>query len=98
MTKDSGEKQYKITKVVKRMLENMKVQDAKQFGRIAVYTIMASIYPFFAVLLPKLAIGILEQGGENAGKNLVAAMAGYLLGAGMIGFLMNKMMYDDSVK
>lgn len=94
MTKDNGEKQYKITKVVKRMLENMKVQDAKQFGRIAVYTIMASIYPFFAVLLPKLAIGILEQGGENAGKNLVAAMAGYLLGAGMIGFLMNKMMYD----
>lgn len=92
--KDNREKQYKVTKVIKRMLQNMKKQDIKQFGRIAVYTVTASIYPFFAVLLPKLAIGILEQGGANAGKKLVLAMAGYLLASGVIGFLMNKMMYN----
>lgn len=91
--KDNKEKQYKITPVVKRMLQNMKVQDFKQFGRIAVYTIMAAIYPFLGVLLPKLAIGILEQGGEDAGKNLIIAMAVYAVFAGVVGFVSTKMLY-----
>lgn len=91
--KGNKEKQYKITQVVKRMLQNMKVQDSKQFGRIAVYTIMAAIYPFFGVLLPKLAIGILEQGSENAGKNLILAMAVYALLAGVVGFVSTKLLY-----
>ena len=91
--KDNKEKQYKITPVVKRMLQNMKVQDSKQFGRIAVYTIMAAIYPFLGVLLPKLAIGILEQGGEDAGKNLIIAMAVYAVFAGVVGFVSTKMLY-----
>lgn len=91
--KDNRKNQYQITEVLKRMLQNMKSQDSKQFGRIAVYTVMAAIYPFFAVLLPKLAIGMLEQGGEAAGKNLLIAMAGYLAASGVVGFLMNKLMY-----
>ncbi len=54
---------------------------------------MAAIYPFLGVLLPKLAIGILEQGGEDAGKNLIIAMAVYAVFAGVVGFVSTKMLY-----
>ena len=56
-------KKYDVLSVIKRMLAHMWEQDRKQYGRIICYTIAAAIYPFMAVLLPKLAIGILEQGG-----------------------------------
>lgn len=81
------EKKYKTFPVVKRMLTHMGEVDKKQYGRILVYTIAASIYPFFAVFLPKIAIGILEQKGSEAGKTLMLAMAGYFLLAGIIGYV-----------
>ena len=75
-------KSYNVPAVIKRMLEHMAKQDKAQFGRIFLYTLLAGIYPFFAVLLPKIAIGILEQGGETAGKTLCISMAVYFLLAG----------------
>ena len=80
---------YNVLSVIKRMLAHVWQQDRKQFGRIAFYTVTAAIYPFMAVLLPKLAIGILEQGGTDATKNLVIAMAIYLVVAGTLAILMN---------
>ena len=80
---------YNVLAVLKRMLAHMWQQDGKQYGRIAFYTVVAAIYPFMAVILPKLAIGILEQGGEDAVKNLVITMAGYLVVAGALAMLMN---------
>ena len=75
-------KSYNVLAVIKRMLKHMAKQDKAQFGRIFLYTILAGIYPFFAVFLPKIAIGILEQGGETAGKTLCISMAVYFVLAG----------------
>lgn len=76
-------KSYNVLAVIKRMIMHTVKQDKAQIGRVAVYTLFASIYPFMAVFLPKLAIGILEQGGENAGRNLCITMAAYFVVAGI---------------
>lgn len=75
-------KSYNVLAVIKRMLQHMWQEDRFQFGRVAVYTVLAAVYPFFAVFLPKIAIGILEQGEEDAAGKLVTAMAIYFLVAG----------------
>ena len=80
---------YNVLAVIKRMLAHMWEQDRTQFARIACYTVVAAIYPFMAVILPKLAIGILEQGGVDAVKNLVTAMMIYLVTAGTLAVVMN---------
>ena len=80
---------YNVLAVIKRMLAHMWKQDRAQFARIACYTVVAAIYPFMAVILPKIAIGILEQGGVDAVKNLVTAMMIYLVTAGTLAVVMN---------
>lgn len=84
-------KKYDILAVIKRMLLNVKKQDKKQFLRVAVYTVAATAYPFLAVFLPKIAIGILEQNGENAARDLAAAMVLYAVVAGVLGYIMKYM-------
>ena len=85
--KEQTKKNYNVLAVIKRMLKHMWQQDKKQYGRIAIYSVVAAIYHFMAVLLPKIAIGILEQGGENAIRNLILAMIGYFLAAGVLAVL-----------
>lgn len=80
------EKKYKTLPMVKRLIVNTAERDKKQFGRIAVFTIAAAIYPFLGVFLPKIAIGILEQNKKDAGKTLLLAMAVYFVVAGILGF------------
>lgn len=82
--KEKSKKSYNVFAVIKRMMKHMWEQDRAQYGRIAVYTIIGALYPFLAVFLPKLAIGILEQGGEYAIRNLLIAMGGYFVVAGSI--------------
>ena len=82
--KKESKKAYRVTIVIKRMLKNMWEQDRKQFGRIAAYTLVAASYPFMGVFLPKLAIGILELGGENAARNLFLSMGAYFILAGIL--------------
>lgn len=80
-------KKYNVLDVIKRMLAHMWEQDKAQYGRIAVYTAVAAVYPFMAVFLPKLAIGILEQGGADVGEHLVITMAVYFVIAGILAML-----------
>ena len=82
-------KSYNVLAVIKRMLTHMAKQDRWQIPRIVLYTIIASIYPFFAVFLPKLAIGIIEQYQENAVKPLIIAMVVYFVVAGVLVILVN---------
>ncbi len=82
--KEKSKKNYNVFIVIKRMLKHMWNQDRAQYGRIAFYTVVAAIYPFMGVFLPKIAIGILEQGGENATRNLILTMAGYFVAAGVL--------------
>ena len=49
-------KKYNVLRVVKRMLNHLWEQEPAQFGRVAVYTLLAAVYPFMAVFLPNIAI------------------------------------------
>lgn len=80
---------YNVLAVIKRMAKHMWNTDRKQYGRIVVYTIVAAIYPFMSVLLPKLAIGILERGEADVAKELIITMGIYFLVAGALAVLVN---------
>ena len=84
MEEKKEKKTYNVLAVIKRMLVHMAKQDPKQYLRIAIYTLLAAIYPFMAVFLPKLAIGIIEQYGSKAVKPLIIAMSGYFVVAGVM--------------
>jgi len=83
-TKKEPKKNYNVILVIKRMLVHMWEQDRKQYGRLAVYTLVGAVYPFLGVFLPKIAIGILEKGGDNAIRDLFLAMAIYFVVAGIL--------------
>lgn len=84
MNEKSRKQKYDVFAVIKRMLAHLWNQEQIQFGRIAIYTIVAAVYPFMALFLPKIAIGILEQGGLGAGKKLVITMGIYFVVAGVL--------------
>lgn len=50
-----------LSKTLKRMLKEVWKENKSLFGRSALYMIIAGIYPFFAVVLPKFIIGVLEK-------------------------------------
>lgn len=88
MKNATQEKGYSIAYVLRRMTRNLVQQDKKQAVRIVIYTLVAGIYPFFAVFLPKIAIGILEQENSDTVSKLLNAMAVYLVTAGITGMVM----------
>lgn len=87
------EKKYKVMPVIRRLMKNLYERDRRQLPRTCFYTIAAGIYPFLAVFLPKLAIGILEKNGGNAAVKLAAAMLIYLAVAGVLGYSMNRLQH-----
>ena len=80
-------KKYNVLRVIKRMMTHLWKQEPAQFGRIAMYTLLATVYPFMAVFLPKIAIGILEKDGADAGQRLVITMGIYFVVAGVLAIL-----------
>lgn len=80
------EQKYKVWPVVKRLVREMRQADGRQMGRVAVYTVCEGLYPFLAILLPKLAIGILERDGADAMKRLLPALGVYFLAAALLGY------------
>lgn len=82
------ERKYNTLEVLKRMFQNMKKQMPMQIVRIVLYTVLAMIYPFFAVFLPKIAIGVLEQGEGNTERTLIIAMLLYFILAAVVGYTM----------
>ncbi|MGN1155163.1 MAG: ABC transporter ATP-binding protein [Agathobacter sp.] len=89
MEEKKEKKTYNVLAVIKRMLVHMAKQDKRQLPKVAIYTLIASIYPFFAVFLPKIAIGIIERSQEDAVKPLIIAMAIYFVVAGTLVILLN---------
>lgn len=72
------------------MLADAWKENKKLFGRVFLYMIIAGIYPFFAVVLPKLLIGVLERSGANTAdsiKQVVLIVGGFFILAGVFGFL-----------
>lgn len=80
------ERKYQVWPVVKRLIREIREGDGSQMGRVAVYSLCAGLYPFLAILLPRLAIGILEQGGSGAMRRLLPALGIYFLAAALLGY------------
>ena len=97
-TKENEQKKYKVIPVIRRLMKNLKEQDPGQIPRIVCYTVLAGVYPFLSVFLPKIAIGILEEGGAEVAVRLVTAMAVYLLVAGGIGYGMQRLKYVIEIR
>ncbi len=76
---------YPLGATLKRMLKNAAEQDPKLFLLCIVYTMTASVYPFLAVLLPKLILGELQDRARPEAVLRIAA--GYFLLAGALGFV-----------
>lgn len=88
MKKKKEKSKYGLNRVLVRMIKILVKEDKNLVVLIALYTLAASIYPFFGIFLPKIAIGILETGGEEASMQLITAMGIYALLAGFFGWMM----------
>jgi len=84
-----GKKGYPIFQVINRLLKIVSEHDKVIFVLIAVYTLTAGVYPFFAVALPKFVLGALTDGGENAARTILYIALFYLIAAGLFNYLKN---------
>lgn len=77
---------YPILKTMKRLLKNLLTQDKIIFLFFIIYTITASIFPLFAVMLPRFLLDELSL--ENAARieNIILIVSSYLILAGVFGF------------
>lgn len=78
---------YPLGATLKRMLQNAAKQNPKLFLFCGIYTITAVVYPFLAVLLPKLILGELQRGAQARPEAVLRIVAGYFVLAGVLGFV-----------
>lgn len=80
------EQKYRAWPVVKRLICEIRGGDERQMARVIVHAICGGLYPFLAIFLPKLAIGILEEKGADAMESLIPALGIYFLAAALLGY------------
>lgn len=78
---------YPLGATLRRMLQNAARQNPKLFLYCGIYTVTAAVYPFFAVLLPKVILGELEKGTGARPEAVLQIGAGFFLLAGLFGFI-----------
>lgn len=77
---------YPLMATLKRMMQNATRQNPRLFLLCGLYTVTAAVYPFLAVMLPKLILGELQKGAQAAPMAVLQIAAGYFVLAGAIGF------------
>ena len=77
---------YPIFSVIKRMLKNVKIQNKTIFVYFVIYTLAATIYPLFSVILPKLLIGELSLGDNARVEYILYVIGGYFVLTAIFGF------------
>lgn len=87
------EKKYKLMPVLKRLISDVTKEYPVQIPRTIAYTILAGIYPLLNVLLPKLAIGILEENAPDVITRLCVAMAIYFVVAACVSYSRTRIDY-----
>lgn len=78
---------YPILPTLKRLLDNITNQDKKIYLYFAIYTIAAAIYPFFAIVLPKLLITELSLGDRADLVYVVGIIGVYFILTSIFGFI-----------
>ncbi len=89
MKQDNKKKKdgYDLIKTLKRMIAVLRTDNPKLFGLTAITTVVMGLFPFCNIFLPKVAIGVLEKGGDDVIKNLIVAMGIFFVIAGIFNFL-----------
>ena len=77
---------YPLMATLGRMLGNVAAQNPKLFILTGLYTAAAVVYPFLAVLLPRLILGELEKGAGASARAVLQIAAGYFVLAGAFGY------------
>lgn len=80
-------KSYPLGKTIQRMIGNAWGQNRTIFIAFIIYTITASIYPLFAVILPKLLVGELVKDSAAAVHTVIYIVLGYFIASGCFGFI-----------
>lgn len=77
---------YPLGVTLRRMLRNAAQQNPKLFLYCGIYTVTAAVYPFLAVLLPKVILSELQKGTQAKPEVVLQIGAGYFLLAGVLGY------------
>lgn len=83
----SSKESYPIFPTLKRLIDNINHQDKKIYLYFVIYTIAAAIYPFFAIVLPKLLITELTLGDQADWIYVIGIIGGYFLLTSIFGFI-----------
>lgn len=78
---------YPVGKTIKKLIKNVNVQNKKMFVYFAVFTISASVYPFFSVILPKVLIEELSLGKLASLENILYIVGWYFILTAIFGFI-----------
>ncbi|MDR7870870.1 MAG: ABC transporter ATP-binding protein [Tissierellaceae bacterium] len=84
MQKNQG---VSLIEALRRLLKNISIHNKMIYFYFIIYTISASIYPFFSIILPKLLISELTLGNMARIKNLISIILGYFILTGILGFV-----------
>ena len=78
---------YPIKKTLQRLLNNLVRKNKFILVLFMVHTLTASIFPFFAVILPRVLLDELSLGDLASLENIVLIVVGYLIIAGSFAFI-----------
>lgn len=77
---------YPFLKTIKNLLKNVSNENPKLYIYFFVYTLSATIFPFFSILLPKFLIGELMLGEAAKLETILYIVLGYFGFTSIVGF------------
>ncbi len=81
---EENKRKYRPWQMVCRMLGILKEEKPIQISRMVIYAVAAGLFPFMEIILPKLAIGTIEDYGEAAINPLIKTMLIFFCVAGCL--------------
>ena len=89
---------YPLGKTIKKMLKNVNAQNKKLYLYFFIFTLTASIYPFFSVVLPKALINELSLGELASVENIFYIVGGYFILTAIFGYIQTYVKYYTNPK
>ncbi len=78
---------YPVLSTLKKMISNVTNLNRTIYVYFIFYTLATAIYPFFAIILPKLLITELTREATDSLNRILLITGGFFLAAGFVGFL-----------
>ena len=78
---------YPFRKTMNRLIKNVSIQNPKLYFYFAIYTLTATIYPFFSIFLPKFLIEELSLGSMASLENILYIILGFFVLSSIVGFI-----------